>query len=104
MPIYLTGTDPDGTAYTLSSTPATGGETTVTENADGTFYISSFFDIFTELSVNGGTATSATGGLYGDGTYLLVSGSNPEPATIIIWSLLGTLGISLGWWRRRKAA
>jgi hypothetical protein len=26
----------------------------------------------------------------------------PEPATIIIWSLLGCLGICVGWWRRRK--
>jgi fibro-slime domain-containing protein len=28
----------------------------------------------------------------------------PEPATIIIWSLLGALGMTIGWWRRRKAA
>jgi hypothetical protein len=28
----------------------------------------------------------------------------PEPSTLIIWSLLGSLGISIGWWRRRKAA
>jgi hypothetical protein len=28
----------------------------------------------------------------------------PEPSTIIIWSLLGGLAITVGWWRRRKAA
>ena len=28
----------------------------------------------------------------------------PEPATIMVWSLLGGCGIGLGWWRRRKAA
>ncbi len=28
----------------------------------------------------------------------------PEPATIVIWSLLGGLGISVGWWRRRRKA
>ena len=28
----------------------------------------------------------------------------PEPATLIIWSLLGGLGIAIGRWRRRKAA
>ena len=28
----------------------------------------------------------------------------PEPATIIIWSLLGGLGIALGVWRRKRAA
>ncbi len=27
----------------------------------------------------------------------------PEPTAIIVWSLLGGLGISIGWWRRRKA-
>jgi hypothetical protein len=27
----------------------------------------------------------------------------PEPCTIVIWSLLGALGITFGWWRRRKA-
>ncbi len=26
----------------------------------------------------------------------------PEPATVIIWSLLGMLGFSVGWWRRRR--
>jgi formylglycine-generating enzyme required for sulfatase activity len=28
----------------------------------------------------------------------------PEPSTIIVWSLLGSLAIGLGWWRKRKAA
>ena len=28
----------------------------------------------------------------------------PEPATFIIWSLLGGFGIAMGWWRKRKAA
>jgi hypothetical protein len=28
----------------------------------------------------------------------------PEPSTLLIWSLLGALGIAIGWWRRRKAA
>lgn len=27
----------------------------------------------------------------------------PEPVTIIIWSLLGSIVIGLGWWRKRKA-
>jgi hypothetical protein len=30
--------------------------------------------------------------------------SVPEPSTLIIWSLLGGLGISMGWWRRKRAA
>jgi hypothetical protein len=28
----------------------------------------------------------------------------PEPSTFIIWSLLATLGITVGWWRRRSRA
>ena len=28
----------------------------------------------------------------------------PEPSTIIIWSLLGAVGLGIGCWRRRKAA
>ncbi len=34
----------------------------------------------------------------------LVSTSVPEPTTIVIWSLLGALAITVGRWRRRKAA
>jgi hypothetical protein len=42
-------------------------------------------------------------GINPDGTvhgYLLTP--IPEPSTFIIWSLLGALGITIGWWRRRK--
>lgn len=28
----------------------------------------------------------------------------PEPSTIVIWSLLGALAITAGWWRRRRKA
>jgi len=28
----------------------------------------------------------------------------PEPSTLMIWSLLGALGVSVAWWRRRRAA
>lgn len=28
----------------------------------------------------------------------------PEPSTLIVWSLLGSLAVGLGWWRNRKAA
>ena len=28
----------------------------------------------------------------------------PEPSTLAIWSVLGALGMTLGWYRRRKQA
>ncbi len=28
----------------------------------------------------------------------------PEPSTLIVWSLLGALGICFGWWRRKRSA
>lgn len=31
-------------------------------------------------------------------------GAVPEPSTLIIWSLLGGLGLGVGWWRRKRAA
>jgi len=36
----------------------------------------------------------------GDGISTII----PEPASLIAWSLLGCLGVAIGWWRRRKAA
>ncbi len=27
----------------------------------------------------------------------------PEPSTLVVWSLLGSLAVGLGWWRKRKA-
>ncbi len=62
--------------------------------------------IFTELSLNGGkTWTPSEGNVPYQGDLLQMSGSNiPEPATLVIWSLLGALAAGIGWWRRRKAA
>jgi hypothetical protein len=28
----------------------------------------------------------------------------PEPLSVVVWSLLGCLGITFGWWRKRVAA
>jgi len=36
------------------------------------------------------------------GDFAFVITTVPEPSTFIIWSLLGALGITVGWWRRRS--
>ncbi len=35
--------------------------------------------------------------------YTIAEAPVPEPTTLIVWSLLGVLGITIGWWRRRNA-
>jgi len=48
-----------------------------------------------------GDTASAQHGLRLEGLRLTAI---PEPASIIIWSLIGAFGIGLGWWRRRRKA
>ncbi|MHB1038381.1 MAG: hypothetical protein ACYC35_28050 [Pirellulales bacterium] len=43
-------------------------------------------------------------GLRGEETRAFLLMPVPEPSALGIWSVLGTLGIMLGWWRRRRAA
>ncbi len=52
--------------------------------------------------VNDATVTYSTG----FPCIIGISGATPvpEPATIVVWSLLGALAISFGWWQWRKAA
>jgi hypothetical protein len=61
-----------------------------------------------------GVATSAGYRFSSVGTYPPTGGSSilntyqingtqvPEPSTLAIWSLLGALGITIGWWRRKR--
>ena len=44
-----------------------------------------------------------TGGLGGTDPWIIATATVPEPTTLIIWSLLGAIAITVGW-RRRKAA
>jgi len=45
-----------------------------------------------------GTADLASAPLAGSGHVI------PEPTGFVVWSLLGALGITVGWWRRRRQA
>ena len=46
-------------------------------------------------------ATDMAGNWAEAGTNVTIT---PEPTAFIIWSLLGALGLTIGWWRRRRAA
>jgi PEP-CTERM motif-containing protein len=75
---------------TLTST----GVTTIAPQSDGTFRIDSFFDVFTELSVDGGQSwIPASGPIH--------LASTPEPSSIVL-AALGFAGLAAWCWRRRK--
>jgi hypothetical protein len=46
--------------------------------------------------------------IYLSGNFVLEANGSPapipEPTTLVVWSLLGSLAVGLGWWRKRKAA
>jgi hypothetical protein len=71
------------------------GQTTETNLGGGNFQISSFFDIFTDLSVDGGaTWTPATGS-----THMTLGPTTPEPSTVL---LLGLGLAAIGFRRLRR--
>ncbi|MBI3683395.1 MAG: PEP-CTERM sorting domain-containing protein [Acidobacteria bacterium] len=79
-----------------SPTLASRGQTTITDIGGGLFAIDSFFDVFTELSLDGGLTWVPQ--LNGPTQVLL---DTPEPATVVL-SLLGLAAVWAG--RRRLAA
>ena len=88
---------PFGATIRESPTLASDGQTTVTDLGGGNFQISSFFDVFTELSLDGGQTWVPSAG-----PTLLVSGT-PLPATLPLFvGGLGVIGL-LTKCRKRKA-
>ena len=88
------GTFPPGWMLRESPTLASTGLTTIAPQSDGTFRINSFFDVFTELSLDGGqTWTPASGPIHLE--------SVPEPATLML-AAIGFAGLAAWGWRRRK--
>lgn len=92
----LTGSSPLGPfmireSPTLRST----GRTTITDLGGGDFRIDSFFDVFTEMSIDGGATWFPD--LNGPAHVTLV----PEPGTLTLCGL-GALGLAVIGWRRRR--
>ncbi len=73
---------------------ASDGDTTISANGNGTYHITSYFDIFTELSLNGGPIEEPVGG-----GSVHVDLEAPEPASL---SLLAAALAGLGLVRRRR--
>jgi hypothetical protein len=83
---------PAGVMIRESPTLASTGGSSITDLGGGQFHISSFFDIFTELTIDGGqTWVPADGPLHVDGT--------PEPGALVLCSL----GVAFVAMRRRRA-
>jgi hypothetical protein len=98
LSMNLTGGSPLGPfmireSPTLRST----GQTTITDIGGGLFRIDSFFDVFTELSIDGGVTWMPDNN--GPAHVELV----PEPSSMILLGLGAAVLAGLGWRRRRAA-
>lgn len=75
-----------------SPTQPSTGQTTITDLGGGLYHIDSFFDVFTELSVDGGSSwIPATGPVRMD--LEPAEGPIPEPGSLALW-LLGCAGLT----------
>jgi len=113
---HVYGMSADGSVVVGSKNSASGTEAFVWNASDG---MRSLKDVLTSggLDLTGWRLTEARA-VSDDGRTIVGSGSNPdgyleawmaktdapipEPSSLIIWSLLGVLGITVGWQRRGK--
>jgi hypothetical protein len=86
------GSLPPGAMIRESPTLPSLGQTTVTDIGGGLYQIDSFFDVFTELSLDGGQtwmpSTSGPG-------HVVLQPAVPEPTGVVLFALglLGTAGL-----------
>jgi hypothetical protein len=96
----LTGQVPEGPAFEFRrwasfASPPSLGQIVVSDLPDGAFQVDSFFDIFTEISLDGG---DFLGG--GDATRVQMQGEIvPEPSAL---ALLSLAGLALAVWRKNR--
>lgn len=85
------GNLPSGMMFRESPTMLSGGQTTITPTTGG-YTITSFFDIFTEITLDDGQTWVPS-----SGHNHLTGSSTPEPA-----SLLALSGLTIGFFKKRK--
>jgi hypothetical protein len=92
LALSIKGVGPGSEPITIRESPtlASVGELRSTFVADGFYRIDSFFDVFTELSLDGGQTYHAAN----SGLRLTLNGIVPEPGTIVLVSL-GLAGCGL---------
>jgi hypothetical protein len=97
--LSLTLQSASGILLQESPTQSSTGQTKITDLGSGLFHIDSFFDVFTELSIDGGTTfISSQGSTHVDLTNAPLPGALP-----LFVTGLGALGL-LGWRKKKKAA
>jgi hypothetical protein len=95
----LTGSSPSGPVMIRESpTQASTGQTTITDIGGGEYRISSFFDVFTELSIDGGQSWIPSQGP----THVDLNPCVPEPVGLVALLGLGGMGLVGLVWRRRR--
>jgi hypothetical protein len=92
----LTGASPLG-PFMIRESPTLPsiGKTSITDLGGGMYHIDSFFDVFTELSLDGVNWIPSSG----PARVNLV----PEPSSVALMAM-GIAGLAGMWWRRRRAA
>jgi hypothetical protein len=87
LALSLSGTSPFG-PYMVRESPtlATLGQTSITNIGGGLYHIDSFFDVFTELSLDGGNSWIPSD----TSTHVVLE---PEPASAGLLALVGVAGL-----------
>ena len=97
----MTQLDATGPGFIIRESPnfASTGSTTITNEGGGLFRIDSFFDVFTDLSLDGGQTWTPSSGPGPGGSTVMTLETTPEPSTIL---LLGAGCLALGMVSRKR--
>jgi hypothetical protein len=92
---------PPGVMIRESPTKQSLGQIHMTDAGGGLYHIDSFFDVFTELSLDGGASWIPSDGGGSPGAALHINGGVPEPSSAVL-ALLSAVALSRFGFRRRK--